>query len=167
MLLEVEAQLAAHGVVVRRYDLPFRQQRPTGPPRPADAAADRAGLRAELLKLRGEHKVVWVGGHSYGGRMASMLCAEEPGIADALLLLAYPLHPPIKREQLRTAHFPSLRTRAVFISGTRDPFGLPAELRQAVAAIPAPLELVLVEGAGHDLAGKLTGVRIFEMLASV
>ena len=167
VLMEVEAQFTAHGVVVRRYDLPFRQLRPKGPPRPADAAGDRAGLRDELVKLRREHAVVWVGGHSYGGRQASMLCAEEPGIADALLLLGYPLHPPMKRLELRTGHFPALRTRAAFVSGTRDPFGLPAELLAAVALIPGRTEVRFVEGAGHDLTGKLTEVGIFKMLASI
>jgi predicted alpha/beta-hydrolase family hydrolase len=80
-----------------------------------------------------------------------MLASEEPGVADALLLLSYPLHIPDKPEQLRTEHFPRLRTPALFIHGTKDPFGTPDEMRKALALIPGRHELQLVAGAGHDL----------------
>ena len=137
---------------VLRYDLPFRQERPHGPPRPVDAARDREGLRSELLRIREtEPEHLWLGGHSYGGRQASMLAAEEPGLIDALLLLSYPLHPPRKPNQLRTAHFPKLQTPAMFVSGSRDPFGSLDELKSAVALIPAPVNLLEIDGAGHDL----------------
>ena len=135
-----------------RYDLPFRQDRPHGPPRRGDAARDREGLRQEILKARQEkHERVWIGGHSYGGRQASMLAAETPGLVDALFLLSYPLHPPRKPEQLRTAHFPKIQTPTVFVHGTRDPFGSIDELKQALAPIPAATHLLEIEGAGHDL----------------
>ena len=64
------------------------------------------------MKIREKHPgQVWLGGHSYGGRQASMLAAETPGLVDRLLLLSYPLHPPGKPTQLRTAHFPSCKRR--------------------------------------------------------
>ena len=97
---------------------------------------------------------VFLGGHSYGGRQSSMLCAEEPDLVPALLLLSYPLHPPRKPEQQRTQHLPDLRTPALFVSGTRDPFGSIAELQQALKMIPAKTKLVPIEGAGHDLGFK-------------
>jgi len=81
-----------------------------------------------------------------------MLAAEQPGLVDALLLLSYPLHPPLKREQMRTGHFPSLRTPALFLHGSRDPFGSAAEMEAALALIPAPTTLSIVDGSGHDLA---------------
>lgn len=140
------------GLVVLRCDLPFRQQRPSGPPPRGSAAADRAGLRSAVQAMRGlVSGPVFLGGHSYGGRQASMLAAEEPDIAKALLLLSYPLHPPNKPQQLRTDHFPDLRTPAVFVHGTADPFGTIAELETAIAAIPAAHRLFPVDGAGHDL----------------
>jgi len=80
-----------------------------------------------------------------------MLAAAEPGLADALLLLSYPLHPPKRPEELRTGHFPNLRTPALFVSGTRDGFGTIEELRAAIGVIPARTELLPVEGAGHEL----------------
>lgn len=147
--------LSESGRYVVRYDLPFRQERPHGPPRPGEAARDREGLRAEVLKIR-ETKPgrIWLGGHSYGGRQASMLAAENPGLVDGLLLLSYPLHPPKKPEQLRTAHFPKLQTQALFFHGSRDPFGSVEELQKAIALIPAEARLIVVEGAGHDLGRK-------------
>jgi len=80
-----------------------------------------------------------------------MVAAEQPAVADSLLLLSYPLHPPDKPAQLRTAHFPALRTPAVFVHGTKDPFGSVEEMRAALALIPAAARLVIIEGAGHDL----------------
>jgi hypothetical protein len=152
LLVAVANALSESGRYVVRYDLPFRQERPHGPPRPGDAARDREGLRTEVLKIR-EMKPgrVWLGGHSYGGRQASMLAAENPELVDGLLLLSYPLHPPKKPEQLRTAHFPKLETPVLFFHGSRDPFGSIEELRKAIALIPAETRLIVVEGAGHDL----------------
>jgi uncharacterized protein len=152
LLRAVADAFAAAGVTVLRCDLPFRQRRPKGPPAPADAARDRAGLRAALAALRRiAQGRIFLGGLSYGGRQASLLAAEDPGVADALLFLSYPLHPPGKPEQLRIAHFPSLRTPALFVHRTGDPFGSIPELEAAIAAIPAPHELIVIDGAGHDL----------------
>jgi hypothetical protein len=80
-----------------------------------------------------------------------MLVADDPDVAKALLLLSYPLHPPGKPEQLRTAHFPELRTPCVFVHGTTDPFGSIDELTAAAKAIPAPTLIFPIERAGHDL----------------
>ncbi len=97
---------------------------------------------------------IFLGGHSYGGRQSSMLCAEDTDLAAGLLLLSYPLHPPRRPEQQRTQHLPDLRTPALFVSGTRDPFGSPEELQQAIKMIPARTNLLTIEGAGHDLGFK-------------
>lgn len=152
VLVEAARAFSSAGFVVLRCDLPFRQKRPSGPPPRGSAAVDRAGLRSAVGEMRRiVSGAIFLGGHSYGGRQASMLAAEEPAIAEALLLLSYPLHPPKKPEQLRTDHFPDLRTRAVFVHGTVDPFGTIAELETAIAAIPAPHRLIAIEGVGHDL----------------
>lgn len=152
LLVSVSDAFASNGFIVLRCDLPFRQRRPFGPPVKSLAAEDRAGLRKAVEFLRRETDAPMVmGGHSYGGRQASMLAAEDTTVADALLLLSYPLHVPDKPAQLRTAHFPDLRTPSLFVSGTKDPFGTPDEFRASLALIPAPHELQLIEGAGHDL----------------
>ena len=155
LLLAVANAFAAAGVEVQRYDLPFRLARPHGPPRPTEAARDREGLREQVGKAR-ESKPdhVWLGGHSYGGRQASMLAAEAPGLVDKLLLLSYPLHPPSRPQQLRTAHFAQWKTPALFVHGSKDPFGTIEEMRVALETILAPVKLLEVAGAGHDLGRK-------------
>jgi uncharacterized protein len=152
LLVALAQALAARGLAVLRCDLPFRQARPHGPPSPAGAARDRAGLGAAVAALaRTGLRRVWLGGHSYGGRQASLLAAEDPTLTPALLLLAYPLHPPGQPGKPRVAHFPQLRTPALFVHGTADPFGSVAELRGALTLIPAPTTLHLESGVGHDL----------------
>jgi predicted alpha/beta-hydrolase family hydrolase len=95
----------------------------------------------------------FLGGLSYGGRQATMLAAADAEVATGLLLLSYPLHPPGRAEAQRTQHFPSLSSPALFVHGTRDPFGTITELRAALNRIPASTSLVEVAGAGHDLGG--------------
>jgi uncharacterized protein len=152
LLVRLSRGFAEAGFHVLRYDLPFRQARPKGSPFPAQAARDREGVRQAAAAMRAMVAgPVAAGGHSYGGRQTAMAAAEDPGMADALLLLSYPLHPPAKPEQLRTAFFPELRTPTLFVHGTRDGFGSIEELRTHIAAIPARTELLVVERAGHDL----------------
>jgi predicted alpha/beta-hydrolase family hydrolase len=151
LLVAVAEAFAMHGVTVLRCDLPYRQVRPRGTPSPAGAGRDREGLRAALavLRLRVTGRL-FLGGHSYGGRMASMLLAADPTLASALLLQSYPLHPPGKPHTLRVEHLPRLHTPTAFIHGTTDPFGTLAELETARALVAAKTALLSVTG-GHDL----------------
>jgi hypothetical protein len=141
------------GIFVQRVNLSFRERTPSGPPLPASAAEDRQSLRIAATQMRERIAgPVFLGGHSYGGRQSSILLAEDNTVAQALLLLSYPLHPPKKPHQLRTAHFDNLRTPVLFVQGTSDPFGSIDEMETALALIPAKKHLSIVEGAGHDLA---------------
>jgi uncharacterized protein len=152
ILVAVAGAFARAGYTVLRCDLPFRQARALGPPSPETAARDREGLRRAVQALRPlVTGTISLGGHSYGGRQASVLAADDPALADALLLLSYPLHPPRRPKQLRTQHFGALRTPTLFVHGTRDPFGSVAELNQARRSIAGGSALVSVEGGGHDL----------------
>jgi predicted alpha/beta-hydrolase family hydrolase len=155
VLRVVAAALCARGVTALRVDLPFRQARAKGPPTPIWAPRDRAGLAAAIRTLgaRCSGRLA-LGGHSYGGRQASMLAAGTPDLAAALLLLAYPLHPPTRPERKRVEHFATLRTPTIFVHGTRDPFGTVDELEAARASITAPTELIVVADVGHDLGAR-------------
>jgi len=148
---------AASGFAVLRFDLPFRSERPHGPPSPGSAARDRDGLRraVALMKER-ESGPLFLGGHSYGGRQSTILVSEDSRLVDGLLLLSYPLHPPRKPDQLRTGHFPKLNKPAFFVHGTRDPFGTISEMKSALQLIPASHALFEVDDAGHDLQIKKT-----------
>jgi predicted alpha/beta-hydrolase family hydrolase len=155
LLVALAEVFAGAGVTVLLCDLPYRQSRPFGPPGPGDSARDRLGLKNAVAVV---HKLVsgrmFLGGHSYGGRQSTMLCADEAGLVDGLLLLSYPLHPPRNPAQLRTQHLPKLQTPALFVHGTRDPFGSPEEMQEAVKLIPAKTLFMRVENEGHDLGFK-------------
>lgn len=152
LLTGVAEAFAAAGLTVLRCDLPFRQARPHGPPPRGSAERDREGLRAAVASMRRQTAGrIFLGGHSYGGRQASMLAADGAQDIAALLLLSYPLHPPRRPEELRTGHFPRLMTPALFVHGSRDPFGSLQEVEAALKLIPAPARLMPVEKAGHEL----------------
>jgi uncharacterized protein len=155
LMVALANAFSASGFAVLRCDLPYRQSRPTGPPPRGSAEGDQQGLRAAVACMRrlvpGR---VFLGGHSYGGRQSSMLAASEPGLVEALLLLSYPLHPPKRPEDLRTAHFPRLTTPALFVHGARDGFGTLSEMENALELIPARKEFFPIAAAGHELLSK-------------
>jgi predicted alpha/beta-hydrolase family hydrolase len=151
LLVAVTEAFVARGVTVLRCDLPYRQVRPRGAPSPAGAARDREGLRAALAVLRTKAAGrLFLGGHSYGGRQASMLLAAEPALASGLLLQSYPLHPPGRPRDLRTAHLPQLQVPTLFVHGLTDAFASASELESALALIPGQTRVLSIKG-GHDL----------------
>jgi hypothetical protein len=99
--------------------------------------------------------------------MASMLLADDPSAADALLLLSYPLHPPKKPQQLRTQHFPKLRTSTLFVQGSKDEFATIDEIEAARNLVAGKSELVVIDGAGHGLATKFAAQIVGEFLRVV
>ena len=149
---------AARGWLAVRYNLPYRRRRPKGPPS-GSAASDQAGIveAIEFAHTLTKGPVI-AGGHSYGGRMTSMVVADAAAKVDVLTLFSYPLHPPGKPERARTEHLPRLGSPAVFTHGTADPFGSIEELRDAVTLIPAASEIVEITGARHDLGSKTLDV---------
>lgn len=151
LLRAIADQFANAGFFVLRYDLPYREARPHGPPFPAQAARDREGIKSAAESMRTRASKILAAGSSYGGRQTTIAASENPQMADALLLLSYPLHPPGRPDQPRTDHFPKIQTPSLFIHGTRDPFASPEELRAALSLIPAPTNLILIEGARHGL----------------
>lgn len=158
ILRELAEQLCERGAAVARIDLPYRQRRPKGPPSPSGAAGDRAGIVAACAAFRRQSTgPLIVGGHSYGGRQASMAVAEDPTVADGLLLTSYPLHPPGKPERMRTEHLPAITLPTLVVHGESDPFGTSDELRTALATIPGPTELIDLPKVGHDLKPARSG----------
>jgi predicted alpha/beta-hydrolase family hydrolase len=91
-----------------------------------------------------------IGGHSFGGRVASLIAAEYD--YGALVLLSYPLHPPGGSERWveRTSHWPRIRCPVFLLSGDRDPFAKIGLLREAVRRLPSA-ELVVYPGLGHGI----------------
>lgn len=130
--------------------VPDRNDRLEGTWRAVIAAARRGDL---LLDGKGSSKLV-IGGKSMGGRIASQIASKPaPSGADdiaGLVFLGYPLHPPGRPDRLRSEHLGGIRAPMLFVQGSRDAFGTPAELRTALADVKATCEIHVVEGGDHS-----------------
>jgi uncharacterized protein len=139
-------------LVVNRVDFPYRREGRRMPDRAPQLVAsvhEEVATFAQSLGVPTAQLVI--GGRSMGGRMCSMAIAEGLAVA-GLVCMSYPLHPPKKPEKLRVEHLPKVRVPSLFISGSRDAFGTPQELDTHIGTVPGPVELVILEGKGHDLA---------------
>jgi predicted alpha/beta-hydrolase family hydrolase len=157
LLQQVCDEWVRRGWLAVRYNLPYRRRRPTGPPS-GSAANDRAGIVEAITVCRGL---------ADGPRQTSMVVAANEAQPDVLTLFSYPVHPPGKPERLRTEHLPDITVPTVFTHGTSDPFGTPAEVRDAAAMIAAPTEVVEITGARHDLRSKSLDVAVLAVDAAL
>lgn len=146
--------LAPHRVV--RADFPYRKQGRKAPDR---TPVLLAAVREEIAALPADEPLV-LGGRSMGGRMCSLISAgadgePRPRNLKGLVLVCYPLHPPGKPDALRVEHLPAIDVPTLFISGTVDTFGSPAELTRWTATMQpkAKVTHLWLEGKGHDLKG--------------
>jgi len=166
MLVRICDEWARHGYLAVRYNLPYRRRRPKGPPSNS-ANSDQEGIAEAIAWARAQgHGPVIAGGHSYGGRMTSMVTAAHTAVPDVLTLFSYPLHPPGKPERARTEHLPGITAPTVFTHGTADPFGTIDEIRAAAALVTGPAEVVEVTGARHDLGSKTLDVPLLAVTAA-
>ncbi|MEJ7584130.1 MAG: alpha/beta family hydrolase [Acidimicrobiales bacterium] len=148
-LLRIEQAVAP--LPTERIDFPYRREGRRAPDRAPKLIACVRDEAAALVARSGVDPVQLVlGGRSMGGRICSLAVAEGLPAA-GLVLLSYPLHPPGKADRLRVEHFGVLDLPCLFVSGTKDPFGTPAELEAHTAAIPGPVTHVWIDGAGHEV----------------
>jgi predicted alpha/beta-hydrolase family hydrolase len=147
-LTAIEAKVAP--MPVARMDFPYRKAGRKAPDRApvlVQSVVDEAAALAQAAGV--DPGRIAMGGRSMGGRMCSMAVAEGLPAA-ALVLLAYPLHPPGRPDKLRIEHLPQLDLPVLVLSGTKDPFGTPAELEHHFAAVPGPVTFVWIDGVGHE-----------------
>ncbi len=86
-----------------------------------------------------------------GGRIATHIAADDPQLpVSGLVLLGYPLHPPGRLDAMRDAHLPAVARPMLFVQGSRDTFGTPAELEPVLARIAPPPTLHVVESGDHS-----------------
>lgn len=166
LLIALCEEWARHGYLAIRYNLPYRRRRPKGPPSNSAKSAQEGIAEAIAWARTQTDGPVVAGGHSYGGRMTSMVAATSDG-PDVLALSSYPLHPPGKPERARTEHLPEIAVPTVFTHGTADPFGTIDEIRAAAELVAGRTEIVEITGARHDLVSKTLDVPVLAVSAAV
>lgn len=150
-LLAIDARATELGLRVERVDFPYHlagRRRPDPPRVLVATIGDAAGRLADGLGVAPDR--IALGGRSMGGRMCSVAVAEGME-ARALVLVSYPLHPPGRPERTRDEHFSAIGVPCLYVSGTRDAFASPDELKAATAAIPGPVTHAWIDGGDHGL----------------
>ena len=154
---EIAALVAARGIRVARFEFEYMAGRRDGRRRPAPKAENSmAEYRAVVEQVGGRD--VFIGGKSYGGRVASMVAdgLHDAGMIRGLVCLGYPFHPPGKPDNLRTAHLTGIRTPTLVCQGVRDPFGTQAEV--AGYGLSPAITTEWFDGAHELLPLKSAGV---------
>jgi uncharacterized protein len=167
-LTAVADALAGARIPSLRFDFPYRRAGRRAPDRAPvlmTAVRDAAAELARRAKLSPDRLVL--GGRSMGGRIASMVAADDTP-ALGLALLGYPLHPPGRPDRLRVEHFPHLTMPVLFVSGTRDAFGTPAELKRHAKKVKGPVTFSWVDTGDHSFKPlKASGLTAAAALAEV
>ena len=147
-MLQVADQLRTRGFDVVRFNFLYKEKR-SGRPDPMPVLKQCVTAVVERTRQEVAPRRLVIGGRSMGGRAASMLAAEGFD-CDGLLLLAYPLHPAGRPEQLRDAHLPQFQVATLCLNGTRDAL-CRRDLMEAVLARVSPrFEMHWLEGADHS-----------------
>jgi hypothetical protein len=142
--------LAARGINVVTFNFLYTEQgRRVPDANKALEACFRAVIESVRHKKIGRDPLV-IGGKSMGGRIASQVAAASAPGVEGLVFLGYPLHPPGRADQLRAKHLPDITVPMLFVQGSRDPFGVPDELRPVIKELKAPAGLYVVEGGDHS-----------------
>ena len=151
-LTTVADALADAKIPSLRFNFPYMAAGRRGPDRPPVLEAAVREAAADLSRAARRSRPN--GSCSAAGRWAAASVrssprADDPLPALGLVLLGYPLHPPGKPETLRVEHFPRIRVPCLFVSGTRDAFGTPDELKPHAKKIKGPVEWHWIETGDH------------------
>ena len=143
------AKLISHtDIEVVLFDFPYMQKRQqTGKQTPPDRMPKLIEAYKQQILEHTKGRKVFIGGKSMGGRVASMIADQEQ--VDGLICMGYPFHPPGKPDNLRTEHLHNLKTTALILQGTRDPFGKPDEV--AGYELSSKIQVCWLEDGNHSL----------------
>lgn len=146
LLVGFAEALEGAGVSCLRFNFPYRE---LGRKAPDPEAVLRGTWEAAFERGAQMGSLVWAGGKSLGGRIASMVVADGLPAA-GLVFVGYPLHPPGKPERIRDAHLPSIRVPMLFLQGTKDSFARPDLLEKTLKRLGDGATLHAVEGGDHS-----------------
>ena len=165
-MVAVSQVMRAQGMDVVRFNFLYNE-RHSGRPDPMPVL--RKTIEAVVAHVREELRpgALIIGGRSMGGRAASMLAADGFD-CDGLLLLAYPLHPAGKPEQLRDAHLPKIGVPVLCLNGTRDALCRRDLMETVLERVGSNWTMHWLEGADHSFhVLKSSGRTDAEVLAEV
>ena len=135
-----------HGLATLRFDFPFIE---AGSNRVDSPAVATASIAAAFQLARDRTKLpLWLGGHLFGGRMASHAVLDRGLDPAGLIFCSFPLHTAGKPETKRAAHLASIRKPMLFLSGTRDELADSELLQKVVGELPIA-ELHWLDTADH------------------
>jgi len=151
-MVDFAGALSALGIDVITFNFLYTEQ---GRKIPDRAPALESCFRAVIDAVRGDvgsaRRSLFIGGKSMGGRIATQVAAADAALPLAgLVLLGYPLHPPGKPAERRDKHLPAIKRPMLFVQGTRDVFGTPAELAPILGALQPPPALHVVAQGDHS-----------------
>jgi predicted alpha/beta-hydrolase family hydrolase len=166
-MVSMARTLAERGIAVVTFNFLYTEAKRRAPDR--NDVLEATWLAAvEAVRPRAAGGRLFIGGKSMGGRIATQVAARPDADADGLVLLGYPLHPPGKPAQLRTAHLPRVRAPMLFVQGSRDAFGTREEMEPVVAGLSRGTRLFVVEGGDHSLVvPKSAGISLADTMARV
>jgi uncharacterized protein len=170
-MVRMAGVLASRGLEVFTFNFLYTESRRRVPDKNDVLEATwRAAATAVRAQSEIARRKLLIGGKSMGGRIASQVAAAPAmGELAGLVLLGYPLHPPGRPDKLRTAHLPQVMAPMLFVQGSRDTFGTPAELEPVLAPLAARgTRLLAIEGGDHSLVPlKSSGVDLEQVMARV
>ena len=147
-MAQTAAALVSRGLTVVRYNFLYKEKK-SGRPDPMPRLEETVAAVVAHTRSQLKPKVLIIGGRSMGGRASSMLAAKGFE-CDGLLLLAYPLHPAGKPEQLRDAHLPNIRVPVLCFNGTRDALCQPDLMEKTLKTVKTDWDMRWIEGADHS-----------------
>jgi predicted alpha/beta-hydrolase family hydrolase len=132
-LAAVRDRLVADGIGVVLVEQPYRV---AGRRAPAPAGQLDAAWREVCAVVRRPATPLVVGGRSSGARVA---CRTALAVgADAVVALAFPLHPPGRPERSRVDELLQAGVPTLVVQGERDAFGAPEEFPRGVLVATVP-----------------------------
>ena len=148
-MLAISEAFAANGIATLRFNFPFMQ---AGRRRvdSRDVAMDSICSAVEWARKECPDLPLLLGGHSFGGRMASHAVVERDLPVKALIFCAFPLHPAGKPSTMRADHLPAISLPMLFLSGSRDALAEPGLLERTVAELGNRAELHRLATADHS-----------------
>jgi hypothetical protein len=147
-MLAVTSEFVRRGLNVVRFNFLYKENK-SGRPDPMPVLKECYSAVVADVRQRLQPEVLIVGGRSMGGRVASMLAADGFDCA-GLLLLAYPLHPPGRLNQLRDAHLPAIRVPVLCFNGTRDEMCTPELMDKVLQEVQTRWQMHWLDGADHS-----------------